>query len=80
MRTKEQPEQIQAYLTDASNMPGGHAEKLFVPESAEEIAEIMREANSRGIPVTISGARTGTVGGAMYDLRLKDFVVVKKER
>jgi D-lactate dehydrogenase (cytochrome) len=82
MRTNEQPEQIQAYLTDASNMPGGHAEKLFVPESAEEIAEIMREANSRGIPVTISGARTGTVGGAIpfggYVISLESLNKIKR--
>jgi len=65
MQTKTAPEEIQNYLTDASNMPGGHAEKLFVPESADDIAQILREANDRGIPLTISGARTGTVGGAV---------------
>src|SRR5262245_51286707 len=65
MRTKTQLEDIQAYLTDASNMPGGYAEKLFVPESAEDISEILREANENRIPVTVSGARTGTVGGAV---------------
>lgn len=53
------------YLTDASNMPGGHAEKLFLPENEAEIAEILREANENRIPVTVSGARTGTVGGAV---------------
>ena len=65
MRTKTQLEEIQAYLIDASNMPGGYAEKLFVPETSDEIAAILREANGNKIPVTISGARTGTVGGAI---------------
>ncbi|HJS50743.1 MAG TPA: FAD-binding oxidoreductase, partial [Pyrinomonadaceae bacterium] len=65
MRTKTQLEEIQEYLTDASNMPGGYAEKLFVPETSDEIAAILREANGDKIPVTISGARTGTVGGAI---------------
>lgn len=65
MQTKTQFEDLQNYLTDASNMQGGHAEKLFVPENADEIAEILREANEKRIPVTISGARTGTVGGAI---------------
>lgn len=65
MQTKTQLEDLQNYLTDASNMPGGHAEKLFVPESAAEVADILREANEGKIPVTISGARTGTVGGAI---------------
>ena len=65
MIAKTAPEEIQSYLTDASNMPGGHAEKLFVPETADEIAAILREANAQKVPVTISGARTGTVGGAV---------------
>src|SRR5687768_5932029 len=64
MQTKSRLEEIQNYLIDASNMAGGHAEKLFIPESAGEIAAILREANEK-IPVTISGARTGTVGGAV---------------
>lgn len=46
-------------------MPGGHAEKLLVPENEQDIAEILREADEKRIPVTVSGARTGTVGGAV---------------
>lgn len=65
MQTKTQLEDLQNYLTDASNMPGGHAEKLFIPENAVQVAEILREANEKRIPVTVSGARTGTVGGAV---------------
>jgi len=65
MQVKTELDQLTNYLADASNMPGGHAEKLFIPETAEEIAEILREANEKKIPVTISGARTGTVGGAI---------------
>jgi len=65
VQVKTTVDDLQNYLTDASNMSGGHAEKLFVPESAEEISEILRAANAEKIPVTISGARTGTVGGAI---------------
>src|SRR5215204_2489921 len=65
MQTKTAPEEIQSYLTDASNMAGGYAEKLFIPENVEEIGHILRDANERKIPVTFSGARTGTVGGAV---------------
>ena len=65
MQTRTGLDEIQNYLTDASNMSGGHAEKLFVPDSAGEIAQILREANDQRIAVTISGARTGTVGGAV---------------
>src|SRR5438309_4447711 len=65
MQVKTQVDDLQNYLIDASNIQGGHAEKLFIPESAEEIAQILREANENKTPVTISGARTGTVGGAI---------------
>jgi len=65
VQVKTQLDDLQNYLTDASNMQGGYAAKLFIPESAEEIATILREANESGTPVTISGARTGTVGGAI---------------
>lgn len=54
MQVKTQQDDLQNYLTDASNMPGGHAERLFVPERPEEVAEILREANAEGTPVTIS--------------------------
>lgn len=65
MQVKTQLDELQNYLTDASNMPGGHAERLFVPETADDVAEVLREAFEKGVPVTISGARTGTVGGAI---------------
>ncbi len=65
MQVKTQLEDLQNYLTDASNMQGGHAEKLFVPESEAEISEILRDASEKNVAVTVSGARTGTVGGAV---------------
>ena len=65
MQVKTQLDDLQNYLTDASNLQGGHAAKLFIPESAEEISQILRDANDSKTPVTISGARTGTVGGAI---------------
>ena len=65
MLTKTQSAEIQNYLTDASNMRGGFAEKLFIPETTEEVKAIVQEANESAIPVTVSGARTGTVGGAV---------------
>lgn len=65
MQVKTQVDEIQNYLTDASFMPGGTAERLFLPETADEVAAILRDANAAGVPVTIAGARTGTVGGAI---------------
>lgn len=65
MQVKTATDEIQAYLVDASNLQGGFAEKLFVPETAEEVAEIVRKADEKRIKITVSGARTGTVGGAV---------------
>ncbi len=65
MQVKTQKDELQNYLTDASNMPGGYAEKLFIPGTAAELAEILKEANEKNLAVTVSGARTGTVGGAI---------------
>ena len=65
MLIKTDADELQNYLVDASNLQDGFSEKLFIPETAEEIAEILKEANEKSQPVTISGARTGTVGGAI---------------
>ena len=63
MLTKSNPEEIQSFLSDASHMLEGQAERVVFPENAEEVAAILREATANATPVTISGAGTGTVGG-----------------
>ena len=63
MLTKSNPEEIQSYLSDASHMLDGEADRVVFPESAEKVADILRVATANGTPVTISGAGTGTVGG-----------------
>lgn len=51
------------YLTDASNLAGGHADAVLMPETEEEVAEILRNCAAEGTPVTVSGAGTGLAGG-----------------
>ena len=84
MQVKTQLEDLDNYLSDASNLKGGHCRKIFVPESADEISEILREANESNTPVTISAARTGTVGGAIpfggYVLSLEKLNKIKEIR
>jgi|SRR5882672_580024 len=63
MLTKSDPDEIQSFLSDASHMRDGHAERVVFPESAEEVAEVLRAATPDQTPVTVSGAGTGTVGG-----------------
>ena len=56
-------DKIQSYLSDASNLAGGHAARAVFPESAEEAAALLAEATRAGVPVTVAGAGTGIVGG-----------------
>ena len=63
MLTKSDPNEIQSFLSDASHMRDGHADRVVFPESAEDIAQLLRAASENRTPVTVSGAGTGTVGG-----------------
>ena len=65
MQVKTQADDLQNYLTDSSHMQGGHADKLFIPSSVDELSQVLKEADISKMAVTISGARTGTVGGAI---------------
>jgi D-lactate dehydrogenase (cytochrome) len=57
--------QYAPYTADESKMPGQGAEYLFFPASEAEVAAVMKAMNAEGVKVTISGARTGLVGGAV---------------
>ncbi|MBN2451120.1 MAG: FAD-binding oxidoreductase [Lentisphaeria bacterium] len=52
------------YLTDESRHTG-HAAALVFPTCIEEVAGAVLEARRRGLPVTVSNARTGIAGGAV---------------
>ena len=63
MLTKSQPDEIQSFLADSSHVGGGFAERVVFPETADDVAEVLGEASRAQVPVTISGAGTGTVAG-----------------
>jgi D-lactate dehydrogenase (cytochrome) len=63
MQIKSNPDEIQSFLTDASFMRDGFADRVVLPESVEEVSEILKAANRDRVRVTVSGAGTGTVGG-----------------
>ena len=63
MQTKSAPDEIQSFLSDASFIRDGLADRVVLPESVEEVAEVLAAANRGRTPVTVSGAGTGTVGG-----------------
>ena len=63
MLIKSDADEIQSYLSDASNLAGGHAARVVFPESAREVAEVLGRATRERVAVTISGGGTGIVGG-----------------
>src|ERR1041385_6423962 len=63
MQTKSQPDEIESFLTDASFIRDGYADLVAIPETIDDVSETLKNANRDRIPVTVSGAGTGTVGG-----------------
>lgn len=63
MLVKSEQDEIQSFLADASNMAGGHAARVLLPETSEEVAEALARATHERTPVTVAGAGTGVVGG-----------------
>ena len=63
MQIKSSQDEIQSYLSDASNLAGGHASRVLVPETSEEVAEALAQATRTRTPLTVAGAGTGIVGG-----------------
>ncbi|MBU2495481.1 MAG: FAD-binding oxidoreductase [Candidatus Omnitrophota bacterium] len=63
MIIKQNQDEIQSYLEDASNFRSGRAEALYVPEDEAEIVQAVVECSREKIPLTINGGGTGTVAG-----------------
>ena len=55
------PAVLDGYLVDASNVRG-FADRLYRPRDAEEVAAILANAQSTGMPVTVTARRTSTTG------------------
>ncbi|MBN2416913.1 FAD-binding oxidoreductase [bacterium] len=53
------------YLTDESRIGGSGVDVIVFPRSEKQVCEFMRTMSAAGTPVTVSGARTGIVGGAV---------------
>src|SRR5215213_8651466 len=63
MQTKTIADEIQSYLSDASFIREGHADRVILPETIDDVSETLAGANRDRVTVTVSGAGTGTVGG-----------------
>ena len=62
MIIKKDPTTIQSYLEDSSNLKGGHADKVLIPDNIGELSAALKTANDSRTPVTISGSGTNTTG------------------
>lgn len=61
MIIKTKQDELQNYLTDASNFRGS-CEAVYIPQSKDELIKILKEANAQKTKVTVSGAGTGLTG------------------
>lgn len=61
MLIKTDQEEIQNFLSDASNFKG-NCEAVYFPDNKEEIKSILKEANQLKKKVTVSGNGTGLTG------------------
>lgn len=63
MLIKKDKDIIQGYLEDYSNIPGGNAIGVVIPENEGEVIDFLKKFYQEKIPVTVSGGGTGTTGG-----------------
>jgi D-lactate dehydrogenase (cytochrome) len=63
MRISSNHNEIESFLSDASFIRDGFADRVVFPETIDEVSEVLAAANRERTPVTVSGAGTGTVGG-----------------
>jgi D-lactate dehydrogenase (cytochrome) len=62
MLIKRDQSSIKSYFEDSSNLKGGHADSIVIPENIEELSGFVKKANIDKLPITISGGGTGTTG------------------
>lgn len=62
---KEITEKFQRYLVDESRLAGEGAAKLFFPETADQVAQVVKETVNDNNSLTIAAARTGITGASV---------------
>jgi D-lactate dehydrogenase (cytochrome) len=62
MIVKTNHDEIENFLTDASNFTG-YCDAVYFPVNTEEVSAILKDANEKKIKVTVSGNGTGLAGG-----------------
>ena len=64
MINKSNQDEIQKYLSDASNYHGS-CQSVYFPENANDVSSILKEANAKKILVTVAGGGTGLTGACV---------------
>ena len=59
VRSSDDPDVIENYLTDESTAIRGEADQVFFPTSEAEVCAVLRHCYDGAIPVSISGGGTG---------------------
>ncbi len=62
MIVKTDRETIGSYFEDSSNVKGGWADEVVLPERPEDVSSFLSRASREKMPVSISGGGTGTTG------------------
>ena len=52
-------------VRDESNLASPIVERVYLPETTEQVAQVLDQANREGATVAVGGARTGITGGAV---------------
>jgi D-lactate dehydrogenase (cytochrome) len=65
MRRQTDPAIIVGFLEDSSNLTGGKADGVYLPENEAEIRESLTECVAKKNPLTVSAGQTGTTGGCI---------------
>ena len=58
-------DQCSDVLSDESNLAARIVERVYFPETPQQVAQVVVEAAEAGVEVTVSGGRTGITGGAV---------------
>ena len=87
MLIKRDQNSIKSYFEDSSNLKGGHADSVVVPENIDELSEFVKKANRDKLPITVSGGGTNTTGsripfgGAVISLeKFNRIIDISKEK
>lgn len=65
MIIKTNKDTFRHYLEDSSGMVGATADKLYIPQTKEEVSFLLKELSDKKIPVTIVAGCTGVTGGCL---------------